>query len=82
MSRPNMAVSMKCNQCGSKLIQIKQQTKRFGNQLSKVTSVKFRCSDPSCQDKIDKKIEEITQQRLERAAKSLARRTATTPTTT
>lgn len=62
-----------CFQCGSALIKLDVSVTFVQHTQSAITTTTFRCSNIDCQEKIDKKMAEMTAQRLDREKRELAK---------
>lgn len=54
MSSTNNHITPTCAHCGSKLIFVSEKTEK-GEGFFPITTVIYKCSDPTCQKDIDKK---------------------------
>lgn len=62
-----------CYQCGSPLLELDKAITFLQNTQSAITTTTFRCSNEACQEKIDRKMTEMTNQRLDREKREVAK---------
>lgn len=62
-----------CSRCSATLIQVTHHTERLVNTQSSTTITTYRCSDPACQEAIEKKLVELRLRREEQEARALAK---------